>query len=58
MTPLEMRKQFDWDTIVNYMDDEIRESVHADFAPCEKIMFLAEYMQRHEAKHGQPFSIE
>ena len=35
-----------WDSIVNMMDDEIRESVHADCAPCTNEEFLTEYLHR------------
>lgn len=30
-----MEKEFiNWDAIASYMDDEIRETVHAELAPC------------------------
>lgn len=48
----------DWDFIVELMDNEIRESVHADLAPCTDEEFLAEYCKRHEAKYGEPFCWE
>lgn len=35
-----------WDSIVNMMDDEIREAVHADCAPCTNEEFLNEYLHR------------
>lgn len=35
-----------WDVIVNMMDDEIREDVHADLAPCTELEFLSEYLRR------------
>ena len=35
-----------WDAIVNIMDDDIRESVHGDLAPCTELEFLAEYLRR------------
>lgn len=34
------------DTIVNYMDNDIRESVNYDIAPCADIDFLNEYLSR------------
>ena len=46
----------EWQTIVNLMDDEIRESVHADLAPCRDIDFLKEYMKRHKEKYGEDFT--
>ena len=42
---------------VELMDDEIREAVHADLAPCTDAAFLWEYCKRHEAKYGKPFVI-
>jgi len=34
-----------WDTIVNYMDDDIREYVHRDIAPCSELDFLNRYLE-------------
>lgn len=34
-----------WDAIVNYMDDEIREQVHAELAPCTNEEFLKRYVE-------------
>lgn len=36
----------DMESIVIYMDDEIREAVHREFAPCSPEVFLEEYMKR------------
>lgn len=33
----------DWDAIVNLMNDDIRETVHAELAPCENVAFLKRY---------------
>jgi hypothetical protein len=35
-----------WDTIVNMMDDETREAVADEFAPCTEADFLQEYLRR------------
>lgn len=35
-----------WDVIVNMMDDDIREAVSADLAPCTDEEFLADYLRR------------
>ena len=35
-----------WDAVVNMMDDELREDVAADVAPCTELEFLAEYLRR------------
>lgn len=34
-----------WDTIVNMMDDDTREIVHAEFAPCTNLEFLIRYLE-------------
>lgn len=44
--PVEAIKNIDWDVIVNAMDDEIRESVHFDIAPCTDLEFLEEYLKK------------
>lgn len=35
-----------WDAVVAMMDDEVRESVARDLAPCTEEEFLAEYLDR------------
>ena len=45
ITPAEVVKDMDWDTIVNAMDDEIREKVHAELAPCTNTEFLNRYLE-------------
>lgn len=44
-----------WESVVSLMDDEIREAVHSDLAPCYPAAFLAEYEKRHLEKYGEPF---
>lgn len=34
-----------WDAIVNLMDDDIREKVHFERAPCTEEAFLQRYLQ-------------
>ena len=36
---------YDWDTIVSYMDDDIREIVHGELAPCTEEAFWARYAE-------------
>lgn len=45
-TPEEAIAQIGIDTIANYMDNDIRESVHYDIAPCSDVDFLIEYLSR------------
>lgn len=35
-----------WETVVNLMDDDIREAVADDMAPCSEEEFLREYLKR------------
>ena len=35
-----------WDVVANAMDDDVRESVHNDVAPCSEVEFLAAYLER------------
>ena len=41
------------DGLVNYMDCEIREEVHAALAPCDEVSFLAAYLEKHFQKYGE-----
>jgi len=36
---------YDWDTIVSYMDDDIREQIHGELAPCTEEAFWERYME-------------
>lgn len=42
---------------VMMMDDEIREAVHLDLAPCSDEEFLEEYQRRHVEKYGEELMI-
>lgn len=46
-----------WETIVSFMDEDIREAVHADLAPCTDQEFLEEYEKRHLEQYGEEFII-
>lgn len=46
-----------FDQAVELMDDELREAIHADLAPCTDEEFLREYERRHLEKYGEPFTI-
>ncbi len=36
---------YDWDTIVSYMNDDIREQIHGEIAPCTEEAFWARYVE-------------
>ena len=39
------------------MDDEIREEIHMELAPCTEQEFLDAYVERHAEKFGEDFQI-
>lgn len=46
-----------FDACVAMMDDDIREELHGDIAPCTEQEFLDQYCKLHEKKYGEPFEI-
>lgn len=49
--------QVDFEAAVNLMDDEIREALHAELAPCTEQEFFAAYCKAHEEKYGEEFAV-
>lgn len=47
----------DFDAAVNMMDDEIREELHNELAPCTDQEFMDAYAEAHEAKFNERFEI-
>ena len=45
------------DAAVMLMDDEIREAVNFDIAPCTEQEFVDEYCKRHFEKYGEDFIV-
>lgn len=46
-----------FEAAVELMDDEIREELNLELAPCTEEEFLREYEKRHLAKYGEEFKI-
>ena len=46
--PAEAIESASWDVIVHYMDDDTRELVHRDIAPCSELEFLIAYLEKAE----------
>ncbi|MEY8365767.1 hypothetical protein AALA22_09045 [Anaerovoracaceae bacterium 41-7] len=46
-------KELDYDAAVTYMDDDIREELHVDMAPCSEQEFFTAYELAHEKLHGE-----
>lgn len=47
----------DFEACVIQMDDDLREEIHEDMAPCGEQEFLDEYVRRHAKKFGEEFAI-
>lgn len=57
MTAREIIENGLYNAAVNLMDDEIREELHRELAPCTDEEFLTAYMEAHEEKYGEEFQI-
>jgi len=57
MTAQEIIENGSYDAAVELIDDEIREELNAELAPCTELEFLEAYMAKHEEKFGQPFRV-
>ena len=51
-------KEIDFEAAVNLMDDELREELHIQLAPCEAQLFFDEYCKKHFEKYGQEFVLD
>ena len=47
-----------YDAAVGLMDDDLRERLHAELAPCSDAAFLTAYMAAHLEVYGEPFVVE
>lgn len=50
--------EINYDAAVNLMDDETREAVHADVAPCTEQEFFNAYAAAHLAKFGNVWELD
>lgn len=48
-------KETDFATLIELMDDEIREKIHEEIAPCTEQEFINEYVREHEKKYREKF---
>ena len=46
-----------YDVAVELMDDEIREELHDQIAPCSDLCFMEAYIGRHYEKFGEVFTV-
>jgi hypothetical protein len=47
----------DYDFAVSMMDDDLREQIHGEFAPCTDQQFFDEYAKRHEQKFNEVWEL-
>lgn len=57
MTAKEIIKGGFYNMAVELMDDDIREEIHRELAPCSDLEFLEAYMDKHLKKYGEDFTI-
>jgi hypothetical protein len=50
-------KETDFAAAAMLMDDDIRERLHADMAPCTAQDFLDAYCRAHLTKYAEPFVV-
>lgn len=49
--------EINWEAAVELMDDEIREQLAAEIAPCSEQEFFTAYEAAHEAAHGEEWAL-
>lgn len=49
-------REIDYDAAVNLMDDELREEIAAEIAPCTDQEFIEAYARAHEERFGEEFA--
>ena len=49
--------EIDFDVAVNMMDDELREQIHDDIAPCTYQEFFSAYEKAHFDKFGEEWEL-
>lgn len=46
-----------WNAAVQLMDDNIRETLHFELAPCDEQTFFDAYIKMHKAKFHEDFTV-
>ena len=57
MTAQEIIEKGLYDASVQLMDNDIREEIHRELAPCTDLEFLEAYMEKHREKYGIDFTV-
>ena len=50
-------REIDYEAAVQLMDDDIREELHAQLAPCTEQEFFTAYEAAHLAKYGEEWEL-
>lgn len=50
-------EQADYDAAVILMNDDLREQLHAELAPCTEQEFFDEYIELHFERYGEEFTV-
>lgn len=50
--------EIDFDAAVEMMDDEIRERIHAEIAPCTEQAFFEAYAAAHKEQFGEAWILD
>lgn len=50
-------QQIDFDAAVMLMDDDLREQLHSELAPCTDQEFMDAYVKAHRDKYNDDFSV-
>lgn len=45
--------EFDFEVVINFMEDELREQLHMELAPCTEQEFFDAYAKAYEEKYGE-----
>ena len=48
----------EWEAVVNLMDDDIREALHMELAPCTDQAFFTAYAAAHMEKYGEQWELD
>lgn len=49
--------EIDFEAAVNLMDDDLREKLHAEIAPCSEQEFFTAYEAAHAEKYGEEWEL-
>jgi len=50
-------EKVNYSVAVALMDDDLREELHLDLAPCTEQEFMSAYADAHKAKYGEEFRV-